>query len=166
MRLKPGIILQARLGSARLPNKVFGEINGRKLIDIVLGRCKDTGIETIVAIPKTDKLLHQHLNGNAKVFLGEENDVISRFYHCAKLFGIDPIVRVCADAKNIRSELITQQLENYNKYHHIVYGNFCEVFSYAELEHYYYNDKRPITREHVTMGMLQDMTVDYEIDLI
>ena len=166
MRLIPGIILQARLGSSRFPYKVLHEINGVKLIDIILRRCKDTGLKTICAIPKGDKDLHEHLNGSIDVFLGEDNDVISRFYHCAKLYELDPIIRVCADAKNIKTDLILQQVENYKKYKHIVYGNFCEVFSFKELEWYYYNDKRTATREHVTMGMLQDMTVDYEIDLI
>ena len=166
MKLNPGIILQARLGSSRLPRKVMEEINGKKLIDIVLDSCYDTELPVVVAIPNRDFKLFEYLSDKAEVFTGSRNDVISRFYHCAKLFEIDPIIRVCADAKNIHADLILQQLENYKKYHHICYGNFCEVFSFCELEHYYLNDKRPQTREHVTMGMLEDMTVDYEIDLI
>ena len=164
--MKPGIILQARIGSSRFPKKMFGEINGVKLIDIVLSRCKDTGIKTVVAIPEIDRVLHEHLNGNVDVFLGSENDVVSRFYHCAKLYEFNPVIRVCGDSKHVKPELILQQLENYKKYKHTVYGNFCEIFSFKELEWYYYNDKRPETREHVSLGMLQDMTVDYEIDLI
>ena len=166
----PGIIIQARLGSSRFSNKVLSEIDGKKLIDIVLDECLVTGLKTIVAIPHNDNELYEHLygfqGGKTIVFRGSENDVISRFYHCAKWADIDPIIRVCADAKNIKADLILQQYHNYAKYKHIVYGNFCEVFSFNELEHYYYNDKRPITREHVSMGMIQDMTVDYEIDLI
>ena len=167
MRLNnPGIIIQARLGSDRFPRKILHPINDKKLIDIVLDRCKDTGLKTIVAYPYGDVELSKYLEDKVDLFEGSENDVIARFYRCAKLWEFDPIIRVCADAKNIHSELILQELDNYNKYKHIVYGNFCEVFSFDDLEYYYYNDKRPITREHVTMGMLQDMTVDYEIDLI
>jgi len=70
-----------------------------------------------------------------------------------------------ADSKNVKSELIQQQVDNFNKYKHTCYGNFCEVFSFNDLEWYYEHDKRPETREHVSMGMIQDMTVDYEIDL-
>lgn len=164
--MNPGIIIQARLGSSRLPNKVMEEINGKKLIDIVVDECRKTKLYVIIAIPEDDQKLFDYLVEDNQVFLGAENDVIDRYYHCAKKYKIDPIIRVCADSKHIHAELILQQLENYKKYHHTVYGNFCEIFSFSELEHYYYHDKREITREHVSMGMIQDMTVDYEIDLI
>ncbi len=163
----PGIIIQARLNSRRFPNKVLAEINGKKLIDIVLDECKKTKLPVRVAIPEEETDFGLFLRKrDVDISFGSENDVISRIYHCAKEYKIDPIIRVCCDAKNIHSELILQELDNYNRYKHICYGNFCEVFSFDELEYYYDHDKRPITREHVTMGMLQDMTVDYEIDLI
>ncbi len=159
-----GIIIQARLNSSRFPRKVMKEINGKKLIDIVVDECKRTGYQVIVATPDTE--IVDYLIEKTDVFYGPENDVISRFYQCAKHHKLDTIVRVTADAKNIRSELIQQQIDNHAKYGDIVYGNFCEVFSFAMLEHYYENDKRVQTREHVTLGMLQDMSVDWEIDLI
>lgn len=159
-----GIIIQARLGSSRFPNKMFGEISGKKLIDIVIDECKKTGLNVVLASPSI-KLL-EYASKKVLVFQGSENDVIKRFHDCARTFKIDPIIRVCGDAKNIHHDLITQQLQNYKKYHHTVYGNYCEIFSFSELEHYYLYDKRPQTREHVTQGMIEDLTVDYEIDLI
>jgi spore coat polysaccharide biosynthesis protein SpsF len=164
--MNPGIILQARLGSSRFPRKVLHNINGKKVIDIVLNECKKTDLPLVVAYPDDDLELRDYLAPKVTLYSGSENDVIARFYHTAKYFKFDPIIRVTADAKLIKHELILQQLENYKKYKHIVYGNFCEVFSFYDLEHYYYNDKRPQTREHVTLGMIQDMTVDYEVDLI
>ncbi len=161
-----GIIIQARLGSSRFPRKVMQPINGKKLIDIVVDECKRTGHQVIVATPSGDKELIQHLINKVDMYNGPDKDVIARFYKCAKQYKLDTIVRVTGDAKNIRSELIQQQVDNHAKYGDIVYGNFCEVFSFNMLEHYYYHDKRIQTREHVTMGMLQDMTVDWEIDLI
>jgi len=161
----PGIIIQARLNSSRFPRKVMMPINGKKLIDIVLDECEETYLSTVVAIPENDSELYDYLKDKTVVFRGSENDVISRIYHCANQIGFDPIIRVCADAKHIKTELILQQLENYKKYNHICHGNYCEVFSFKQLEDYYLHDKRPITREHVTMGMIQDMSVDYEIDL-
>ena len=163
--MTPGIIIQARLGSNRFPFKVLKEINGTKLIDIILNKCNNTGLDIAVAIPENDYQLFEYLKDDVKVWRGSENDVISRIYHCAVAYGFDPVIRVCADAKHIKTELILQQLENYKKYHFICHGNYCEVFSFKQLEDYYLHDKRPITREHVTMGMIQDMSVDYEIDL-
>jgi spore coat polysaccharide biosynthesis protein SpsF len=159
----PGIIIQARLGSSRFPRKILHEIDGKRLLDIVYEQCTSTELPVVLAMPIGDKTDEIKIN---PIFFGAGNDVISRFYHCAKKFEFDPVIRVCADAKLIYSDLILQQLENYNNYKHLTYGNFCEVFSFKQLEDYYLHDKRPITREHVTMGMISDMTVDYEIDLI
>ena len=140
------------------------EINGKKLIHIVLDECKKTELHIVVAIPEDDVRLASYID--AHVFLGSENDVIDRYYNCAKEWEIDPIIRVCGDSKNIHKDLILQQLENFKRYRHTVYGNYCEVFTFKELEWYFLNDKRPQTREHVSLGMIQDMTVDYGIDLI
>jgi len=158
-----GIIVQARLGSSSFPRKVMAQICGKKLIDIVVDECKRTGLQTIVATP--DREIIKYLIDKTDVYYGSEKDVISRFYWCACAYKLDTIIRVCADSKNIKSELIQQQLDNFLKYKHTCYGNFCEVFSFHDLEYYYEHDKRPETREHVSMGMIQDMTVDYEIDL-
>ena len=165
--MNPAIIIQARENSRRLPNKWSREINGKKLIDIVVDECMKTKLQLIVAIPKGDSKLADYLAGQDILYAtGSEHDVLTRFYHIADKWSIDPIIRVCSDAKNIHHELIKQQLENYRKYKHTCYGNFCEVFSFDELEHSYYYDKRPSSREHVSLGMIRDLTVDYEIDLM
>lgn len=96
---------------------------------------------------------------------GSESDVISRYYETAKKFNIDPIIRVCGDAVNIKPELILQQLENYKKYDDFCFGNFCEIFSFEELEWYYKNDRRPEVREHVVHGMIHDRCINLEIDI-
>ena len=120
----------------------------------------------MVAIPKGDYDLFDHLVGFVEVFTGSENDVIERYYKCNKVYNFDPIIRVAADAKMVHHELVLQQLENYKRFGNIIYGNYCEVFDAELLEYYYLNDKRPQTREHVTQGMIQDLTVDYGVDLL
>ena len=142
------------------------DYKGKSLVDHVIDECKKTELPVVVAIPKGDDELFDHLIGKVDVFTGAENDVIDRYYHCNKIHRFDPIIRVCADSKIIHHELILQQLENYERFGHITFGNFCDVFSAQDLEKYYYEDKRPQTREHVTLGMIQDMTVDYRIDLL
>jgi len=163
--MKPGIILQARTGSSRCPNKVLMDYHGKPLIDHVIEELKMTELPLVVAIPKGDDVLFDHLIGKADVFVGATNDVIDRYYNCAIAHDFDPIIRVASDSKMVHHELILQQLENYKKYDHMIYGNYCEVFSMEQLEWHYKWDKRPQTREHVTAGMIQDLTVDYKIDL-
>jgi spore coat polysaccharide biosynthesis protein SpsF (cytidylyltransferase family) len=141
------------------------DYHGKPLIDHIIDELKKTELPLVVAIPKGDHDLFDHLIGKVDVFSGSENDVIERYYECAKKHGFDPIIRVAADAKMIHHELVLQQLENYKKFGHMIYGNYCEVFSMEQLEWHYKNDKRPQTREHVTAGMIQDLTVDYKIDL-
>jgi len=142
------------------------DYNGTSLVKYVINECKKTGLPVVVAIPYGDHDLFDHLIGDVSVFYGSENDVMERYYNCAKVNGFDTIIRVCADSKVLHHELITQELENFKKYGHLTYGNFCTVFSFDQLEQYYYNDKRPDSREHVISGMLKDMTVDYGVDLI
>lgn len=141
------------------------DYHGKPLIDHIIDELKKTELPLVVAIPKGDDDLFDHLIGKAKVFTGSGNDVIDRYYECNKIHKFDPIIRVCGDSKMVHHELILQQLENYKRFNHMIYGNYCEVFSFKQLDEYYHNDKRPQTREHVTAGMIQDLTVDYKIDL-
>lgn len=141
------------------------DYHGKPLIDHIIEELKKTELPIVVAIPKGDDDLFDHLVGRVEVFSGSENDVIERYHECNRKYNFDPIIRVTADSKMIHHELILQQLLNYKKYDHIIYGNLCEVFSEELLRWHYWNDKRPQTREHVTAGMIQDLTVDYKIDL-
>ena len=164
--MNPVIIIQARMNSKRLLHKVFRKIDGIRLIDKVIYECKKTKLPVILAVPLKELGEFQGRGVSASIYGGSEYDVLTRFYSVAKAIDADPIIRVCSDAKHIHHELILQQLENYRKYKHTCYGNFCEVFSFDELEHAYYYDKRPSSREHVSLGMIQDLTVDYEVDLM
>jgi spore coat polysaccharide biosynthesis protein SpsF len=141
------------------------DYHGKPLIDHIIDELKKTELPIVAAIPKGDYDLFDHLIGKVDIFSGSENDVIERYYECAMAHGFDPIIRVAADAKMIHHELVLQQLENYKKFGHMIYGNYCEVFSFEQLKNHHYHDKRPQTREHVTAGMIQDLTVDYKIDL-
>src|SRR6056300_1726635 len=108
------------------------DYNGKPLIDYIIDECKKTELPIVVAIPKGDDILFDHLIGKVNVFSGSLNDVISRYYKCAKEYKFDTIIRVCADAKHVKSELILQQLDNYKKYHDTCFGNFCWVFSFEK----------------------------------
>ena len=95
-------IVQARLGSSRLPMKSLLCMRGLPLIDwvtsrLTTARCLD-GL--IVAVPDTplDRVLVEHLQRrNVPCMTGPENDVLERFRQAAAFTGADFIVRVCAD---------------------------------------------------------------------
>jgi spore coat polysaccharide biosynthesis protein SpsF len=100
---KFGIIIQARLGSTRLPNKITKPFSGdESILDIVIKKFKNNtfGFPVILATsenPKDAQLEHYANKHNIMFFRGEEHDVLKRFIDAAHFFRLNQIVRVCAD---------------------------------------------------------------------
>ena len=97
-----GIIIQARLGSTRLPRKILREFYGGKtLLETVISNLqKVVGTKIIVATsvnPNNDVLVTFLNERNITVFRGSEDDVLGRFIGAAEANGIDGIVRICSD---------------------------------------------------------------------
>lgn len=97
-----GIIIQARLGSTRLPRKILKEFYGGKtLLETVISNLqKVAGAKIIVATsvnPNNDELEAFLKERNITVFRGSEDDVLSRFIGAAEANCIDGIVRICSD---------------------------------------------------------------------
>lgn len=95
------IIIQARTGSTRLPNKMIKPFyEDKSLLEIIISRLKEVGILIIVATTTNDNdnsIQQIALSQNVNVFKGDENDVLSRFIEAAKKFNVKKIIRVCAD---------------------------------------------------------------------
>lgn len=97
-----GIVIQARLGSTRLPGKILKPFHdGKPLIDVILDRLRQLeGVKIVVAttLNPADDPLVQHLNQRNKlVCRGSENDVLSRFILAAETYQIDGVIRICSD---------------------------------------------------------------------
>lgn len=111
-------IVQARLGSARLPLKSLLTFRGLPIINWVcqrLGQSKGLN-EIIVAIPDTDldRVLLDHLKqGSIACMTGPENDVLKRFTLAADSAQADLVVRVCADNPLIWGEAVDQLIDFY-----------------------------------------------------
>ena len=95
-------IIQARMGSTRRPGKVLEKIHDQTLLEYLLVRLlavKEFD-DIIIATTrnKADDILHQWASDNdIKCFRGSENNVLSRFYHCAFENNAQIIVRITAD---------------------------------------------------------------------
>lgn len=97
-----GIIIQARLGSTRLPGKILLPFYGEQtIIDILLEKLHcATDAPVIVATttsPNNDLLVDELENKGELVFRGSENDVLDRFIQAAELHHLDGIIRICSD---------------------------------------------------------------------
>lgn len=158
-------IIQARLGSSRLPMKAMLTLGDQPVIDWVTGRIAKSSLLSgfVVAIPNTplDEVLERHLGRkNIPVWKGSENDVLRRFTEAAQHYEADLIVRVCADNPFIWWEAIDRLIEFYLASHsdyawnHIPRNNLwpdglgAEIISRNLLEELDRKAKLPSQREH------------------
>lgn len=96
-----GIILQARTGSTRMPEKVILPFyQGQSILDLLLEKVKKLGIPSVLATtvnPSDDRICALAEKHAVPVFRGSENDVLDRFIQAAQQMGFSKIIRVCAD---------------------------------------------------------------------
>lgn len=140
------IIIQARLGSTRLPGKIMLKLpSGRTVLEEVVYNCKQTGMPVCVAS-------NSDLFGMAD-FIGSEDDVWQRYVDCAKENAAGIIVRVTSDCPMLTSDIIDEAMHVfvrsgaefvYNSDENGGDGFDVEVFSLNDLI-WYGKDK-----EHVT----------------
>ena len=127
-------IIQARLGSTRLPMKSLLCLRGHAIIDWVVDRVMTASLldEVVVACPDTarDAVLADHLERrHVHVVPGSEQDVLSRFVLAAEASRADRVVRVCADNPLIWGEAIDRLIRQFDRggcdycYNHIPRAN-------------------------------------------
>lgn len=101
MRTGAGIILQARVGSSRLPGKALATIAGRTLLEQCLRRLIAGGVAPVVLATtierEDDQLEAIALRLGVGVCRGDVNDVLGRYVKAAHAFGFDTIVRATGD---------------------------------------------------------------------
>ena len=96
-----GILIQARTGSTRMPEKVILPFyEEQSILDLLLEKVKKTNLPVVLATtinPLDDRLCELSEKHAVPVYRGSENDVLDRFIGAARLFGFSKIIRVCAD---------------------------------------------------------------------
>lgn len=164
--MKTSAIIQARMGSTRLPGKVLADIEGRPLIDHVINRTRAApNLHAVIVATTTnaeDDVLADYLRGRSvEVFRGSEQDVLSRYFECAKTSNSDVIVRVTADdplkdpaviARALTLLLGDPTLDYCSNTLTLTYpeGLDIEVVTMKALARAHAEAKLPSEREHVT----------------
>lgn len=114
---KLGIILQARTGSTRMPEKVILPFSGNQsILDLLLEKVKRTGVPAVLATttnPGDDRICTVAEKHEIAVFRGSENDVLDRFIQATRQFGFEKIIRVCADNPFLDLESIKQLIAEF-----------------------------------------------------
>lgn len=161
-----GCIVQARIGSTRLPGKVMQKIDeNNTVLDYVINQLKATKkIEKILVattdLPEDNAICEQLSLQNIDYCRGSSEDVLDRYYQCAKKYSIDTIVRITADNPLIDPTVVDLVINEYrnqncdyagNTLHRTFpYGTEVEVFSFEALQKAWMNAEKPSEREHVT----------------
>ena len=177
VNIKPHIIIQARMGSTRLPSKVMMPVNGKPMIGYQIERLLTTGFPVIVATsdnPNNDHLVDYVKSLGIEVFRGSEDNVLERYYKAAKQFHATDVIRITGDNPLVDAEFIKEQVlklrTNNRRYYlyegpkkRLPLGMSFELFSFELLEEAYRNAKMNSEKEHVTPYMHQNMPGDIEI---
>lgn len=169
-----GTIIQARTMSKRLPKKVIKKIEKKTVLEHVIERVKGVRncghIILATTNKKEDNILEKIAEKlNVDVFRGSENNVLDRYYQAAKLFNLDPIVRITADCPLIDINITEEVIKFYNQgsydyvsnTHPVSYpdGLDVEVFSFKALEKSWKEAKSDFDKEHVVDYMIKNPNI-------
>jgi len=158
-------IVQARMGSTRLPNKVMKPVNGVPMIELLLARlARAKTVNQIVLATSTDAAnqpLVTHVRKlGFSVEQGSENDVLDRFVQAAQAHQADVIVRITGDCPLVDPELVDAAIREFMTTGVDYFSNTSpptypdgldiEVCSFRTLKQASEETSKPFDREHVT----------------
>lgn len=169
--LKNLAIVQARMGSSRLPGKVLKNINKTPAISLLLQRLSRSKLidKIVVATGNTqenDELEKFVKSQGFDVFRGDERDVLNRYYDCSKFYKAKNIIRITGDCPFIDPSIVDQVIGLFldtkvsycSNTNPPTYpdGLDVEIFTFKALEKAAKKACSPFEREHVTPFIIND----------
>ncbi len=163
--MKTVAIIQARMGSTRLPNKVLAEIAGRPMLWHVADRARRARSLDGVVVATSDSpadiaIVNFCVQNGVQCFRGSHDDVLDRYYQASKLFKADVIVRLTADCPLLDSRVVEKVIEEFfaDNYDYVSNtleptfpaGLYTEVLRQEALEQAWRDARLKSEREHVT----------------
>ena len=150
-------VIQARLGSKRLPGKVLAEIGGRPLIEWTMAAVRPVVDRMVVAIPRgvENDPLAAFLCGKVVVHRGLADDVLARCWDAVAPYAPDIVLRQTADNPFCLTEVMRGQIARIGQYDYVgiagwPLGIAGEAMTFAALTEAYWNAVTDYDREHVT----------------
>ncbi|MBD3109666.1 glycosyltransferase family protein [Bacillus sp. AGMB 02131] len=164
--MKVVAIIQARMGSTRLPGKVLKQVMNKPLLDYQIERLKrakmldDIVIATTV-IERDKEIVRYCEERSLSYFKGSEQDVLSRYYEAAQNVNADVIVRITSDCPIIDPAVVDDVISHFLQDPSFDYvsntiertyprGMDTEVFPFAVLNRVHQEATAYPDREHVT----------------
>jgi spore coat polysaccharide biosynthesis protein SpsF (cytidylyltransferase family) len=162
------LIVQARMGSTRLPGKVLMDlVPGKNLLTLLLDRLKISSTASEIVIATSDLTADDAIEAlakkeNIRCFRGSESDVLGRFVGAAKQSTAEILVRLCADSPLHDCEVVDTCVSAFANQHKDLdylsnmhpesypYGMGVEVFKRETLRRLDQMTGELSMREHVT----------------
>ncbi|WP_342508881.1 glycosyltransferase family protein [Sporosarcina sp. FSL K6-2383] len=159
--MKTIVIIQARMGSSRLPGKILKPLGDADVLTYVTSRCrKIQGVgEVIVAtslLPQDDAVEKWCTENGVACFRGSEDDVLDRYVQCAKQYEPEYVMRVTSDCPFVDYEMandivaIMERVDIVDVVGDMPRGLAVELISYEALLFIHENGQEERHREHVT----------------
>lgn len=163
--MKNLLIIQARTGSSRLPNKVLKELCGKPMLQHIVERTQYSKRVSHVLVATTvrqeDKEIEDLcIKNGIDCFRGSEDDVLDRYYQAASLYHPINVIRITADCPFIDPEIIDQIIQVHEEGGYDYTSNTLvetypdgldtEVFKFSALEKAWEKAELASEREHVT----------------
>jgi len=163
--MKTIALVQARMGSTRLPGKVLRSIVDRPMIELLLTRLsKSIELDEVVVAAseakENDQLQTVVESLGYKCTRGSEKDVLNRFYESAKSLKADNVVRITGDCPLVDPALVDQCIKGYKNAGVDYFSNVepatypdgldIEVMSFKSIERANNETDSEFDREHVT----------------
>ncbi|EKO34713.1 cytidylyltransferase [Leptospira santarosai str. CBC379] len=164
--MKVGILIQARMGSTRLPGKISLPFGDTTILGFMLERLKFSKFQENIIVLTTEEDIDDTTEEIAKkngvrVFRGSTNDLIQRYLKAAKLHNLDIIVRLTGDCPLIDSKILDLMVDLF-LYNHgriefltncfqrtFARGMDIEIFTLSLLEKLDSICHLPYEREHI-----------------
>lgn len=158
-------IVQARMGSSRLPGKVLMDLAGESTLSRVVGRLRRAKLLDNIVVATSDSYSDEAVVAECKrlnvlTYRGSQTDVLDRYYQAALAFGVGAVVRITSDCPLIDPDLVDDTVKKFKDQRCDYASNAIqrtyprgldvEVFTIAALKSAWQNAKQPYEREHVT----------------
>ena len=165
--MKFDIITQVRYESTRLPGKILLNFDKDNLLSFFILNLKNIkDVNKIILACPNDKyteifrLLSKKLKVDIFVYNGSVNNVLDRYYKCAKQYSSENIIRITSDTPFINVNVIKKMINFYkkknllfltnNKPRFLPHGFDCEIIHNSILKKAKFNAKTKFEKEHVT----------------
>ncbi len=164
-----GIVIQARMGSTRLPGKVLMPLGGTTLLGWIVQRLRDLPWPLVIATSdqmQDDAIACQCEQTGVYCFRGSEQDVLDRYYQCAAAYCFAHVIRLtgdnpCPDIEALQ-QLVALHLSSVADYTHsfgeLPIGMGAEIIKFEALEVSWREGQAAHHREHVNEFILERPT--------